>query len=144
MRIFTLVIFALSAVCAFGADPKAEKEVLAAMEAWKQATLKKDRTALNNLLHEQLNYTHSNSRNETKADVLQSVTSGTPSNIESIEFLSTSVQVFGSTALVKGDVDIGVSANGSRSIANLNILHVWVKGNRGWQMVARQAVRRAQ
>ncbi len=55
---------------------KDDKDVLAAMDAWKQATMKKDRAALERLLHEDLTYTHSNAHNESKADVLQSVIGG--------------------------------------------------------------------
>ncbi len=119
---------------------KDHKDVLAAMDAWKQATMKKDRGALERLLHENLTYTHSNAHNESKADVLQSVIGG-KTTVEAIDFADTTVRVFGNTALVKGKVDIRNNADGKSTTANLNILHVWVKGSKGWQMVARQATR---
>jgi ketosteroid isomerase-like protein len=121
---------------------KSEKEVLAAMDAWKQATMKKDRAALDKLLHEDLTYSHSSGHNESKADVIQSVTSG-KSAVEAIDFSDTTVRVYGNTALVKGKVDIRNNAGGKSTTANLNILHVWLKGSKGWQLVARQATRLA-
>ena len=119
---------------------KAEKEVLATMDAWKQATMKKDRAALEKILHNDLTYSHSNTNNETKADVIKSVTTG-KTTVEAIDFSDTTVRIYGNTALVKGKVDIRNNADGKSTTANLNILHVLVKGPSGWQLVARQATR---
>lgn len=119
---------------------KTEKEVLAAMDSWKQATMKKDRAALEKLLHEDLTYSHSNGHNESKADVIKSVTTG-KATVEAIDFSDTTVRIYGSTALVKGKVDIRNNTDGKSTVANLNILHVWLKGPKGWQLVARQATR---
>jgi ketosteroid isomerase-like protein len=121
---------------------KTEKEVLAAMDAWKQATMKKDRAALEKLLHEDLTYSHSNAHNESKADVIKSVTTG-KATVEAIDFSDTTVRVYGNTALVKGKVDIRNNTDGKSTVANLNILHVWLKSSKGWQLVARQATRLA-
>jgi ketosteroid isomerase-like protein len=123
-------------------DPKAEKEVMSAMNAWKQATMKKDGSALEKLLHPDLTYSHSSGHNQTKAEVVTSVTTG-KSSTEAIEFSETTVRVYGNTALVRGKVDIKNSTGGKSTTANLNILHVWLKGPQGWQMVARQATRLA-
>jgi len=121
-------------------DSKGEKEVLAAMEAWKRATMKKDGAALEKLLHPDLSYSHSSTKNETKAEVLKVVTTG-PATVEAINYSDTTVRVYGNTALVKGKVDITNNAAGKSTTAKLDILHVWVKGSHGWQMVARQATR---
>lgn len=137
-RIWILLFAAAFAAAATGS--KSEKEVLAAMDAWKQATMKKDRTALEKLLHEDLTYSHSSGKTETKADVVQSVTTG-QATVEAIDFADTSVRVYGNTALVKGTVDIRNNTEGKSSTAHLSILHVWVKGPKGWQMVARHATR---
>jgi ketosteroid isomerase-like protein len=121
-------------------DSKAEKEVLAAMDAWKQATMKKDGAALDKLLHPDLTYSHSSAMNQTKAEVISSVTTG-KATVEGITFSDTTVRVYGKTALVKGKVDIVNNTDGKSTPAHLNILHVWIKGPQGWQMVARQATR---
>ena len=124
------------------ADSKAERDVLAAMDAWKQATMKKDQAALDKLLHPDLTYSHSSGKNETKAEVLKAVTTG-KAKVEAVEFTDTTVRIYGNTALVKGKVDITNNTDGKSATAHLNILHVWVKGPHGWQMVARQATRLA-
>lgn len=136
------MLLSAAVISAAVTDSKADKEVLAAMDAWKEATLKKDSGALEKLLHDDLTYSHSSGKTETKADVIKSVTTG-KATVEAIDFSGATVRVYGNTALVKGKVDIRNSTDGKSTTANLNILHVWLKGPHGWQMVARQATRLA-
>ena len=140
MKKWICILLFTTFLSAASTEPKAEKEVLAAMDAWKQATIKKDGAALDKLLHPDLTYSHSSAMNQTKDEVIKSVTTGKAS-VESITFSDTTVRVYGKTALVKGKVDIVNNTDGKSSPAHLNILHVWVKGPQGWQMVARQATR---
>lgn len=140
MKKWMWLLLSASVLSAAGSESKGEKEVLAAMDAWKQATIKKDKAALEKLLHDDLSYTHSSGKNETKADVIKSVTAG-PSTVEAITFTANTVRVYGNTALVKGKVDITNNTAGKRATSNLDILHVWMKGAQGWQMVGRQAIR---
>jgi ketosteroid isomerase-like protein len=117
------------------ADPKTD--VLAAMESWKQAVLKKDAAALDKLLHPDLTYSHSDGRTQTKADIL-----GAMANTESIQFGDLSVRVYGNTALVKGPMEIvSKAADGSTTKLSLSVLQVWLKGPQGWQLVARHSTR---
>ena|SRR6476620_1441188 len=118
-------------------DPKSDKEILAAMDAYKEAMTHKDGAALEKLLSSDLMYTHSGGQFETKADVIKSISSG-KTIVEKIDFSGTTVRIYGKTALVKGKVDLYHS---STNIVHMNVLHVWVKGPQGWQMVARQATR---
>jgi ketosteroid isomerase-like protein len=108
------------------------------MNAWKQATLGHDGAALDSLLHQDLTYSHSNGRTQTKADVISSVTGG-KSSVTGIDFGELAVRVYGTTALVKGIVDVHSSKGGVAATAHLDILHVWIKNAGGWQLVARQA-----
>jgi Domain of unknown function (DUF4440) len=118
-------------------DPKSDKEILAAMDAYKEAMTHKDGAALEKLLSSELMYTHSGGQFETKADVIKSISSG-KTIVEKIDFSDTTVRIYGKTALVKSKVDLYHS---STNIVHMNVLHVWVKGPQGWQMVARQATR---
>jgi ketosteroid isomerase-like protein len=140
MKKWIILLLSTVVLSAAGPDPKDEKEVLAAMDAWKAATMKKDGAALGKLLHPDLTYSHSSGQNQTKDEVIKSVTAG-KATVEAINFSDTTVRVYGKTALVKGKVDITNAADGKSTTAHLNILHVWIKGPQGWQMVARQATR---
>jgi ketosteroid isomerase-like protein len=121
-------------------NAKDEKEVLAAMQEWRQAMLSRDRAALELIYAPGLSYTHSNGRQENKAEAIEAVMNG-KERIASIEMTNTSVTVYGKTALVKCKVDLGLNNEGKSSIISLDVLHVWIKFSSRWQMVARQATR---
>ena len=130
-----LLVFAAAAASLSAADPKTE--VLASIETWKQAILKKDAKALEPLLHPDLLYSHSDGRTETKADILKSMP-----NTQSIKFAEQNVRVYGDTVLVKGNAEfVNNAATGGTTTLNLSLLQVWIKTPKGWQLVARQSTR---
>ena len=134
-----VLLFSAAMLSAASPDAKTEKEVLAALDAYKQAMMKKDAAALDKILSEELAYTRSSNLHQDKAAVLASLKQNTV--VEAIDFKDQKVHVFGNTALVKGDVDFRNNAGGVVTVSKLNVLHVFVKGPHGWQMVARQATR---
>ena len=130
-----LLVFAAAAASLSAADPKTE--VLASIETWKQAILKKDAKALEPLLHPDLLYSHSDGRTETKADILKSMP-----NTQSIKFAEPNVRVYGDTVLVKGNAEfVNNAATGGTTTLNLSLLQVWIKTSKGWQLVGRQSTR---
>lgn len=135
------ILFLVSAamLSAAAPDAKTEKEIMAAMNAYKQALLKRDAAALSKVLGDDLVYTHSSNLHQDKAAVLESLKGNTFP--EAIDFKELKVHVYGNTAVVVGDIDFHNNAGGTVSVARLNILHVLVKGPQGWQIVARQATR---
>src|SRR5438034_8719651 len=140
MKKWILIVLSATVLSAASVDSKAEKDVMAAMDAWKAATMKKDGAALEKLLHPDLTYSHSSGQNQTKADVVKSVTTG-KATTTGIDFSEPTVRVYGNTALVRCKVDMTNSTDGKSTTSHLNILHVWLKGSHGWQMVARQATK---
>ena len=136
MKKWILLLTSATFLFAATPDPKTEKEVLAALDAYKQAMMKKDIAALNRVLSDDLTYTHSSNLHEDKAAVIESAKGKTI--VEGIDFKDLKVRVYGNTAIVKGDVDFRNNANGTVTVSKLNVLHVLVKGPQGWQLVARQ------
>ena len=69
------ILFLVSATILSAANPdaKTEKEIMAAMEAYKQALLKRDAAALSKVLGDDLIYTHSSNLHQDKAAVLESI-----------------------------------------------------------------------
>ena len=62
---------------------------------------------------------------------------------EAIELADTTVRLQGKVAIVNGNADFHQrNKDKPTTIAKLLILTVWVKGPPGWQLIARQAVRR--
>jgi ketosteroid isomerase-like protein len=139
MTKWTLLLLSATVLCAAVPDAKTEKEIMAAMDAYKQGLLKKDAAALSKVLSDDLVYTHSSNLHENKAAVLESLKKNTVT--EAIDFKDLKIHVYGNTAVVVGDVDFTSRANGVTSTSKLNVLHVLVKGPQGWQLVARQATR---
>ena len=132
-----LVLLAPRAFAAGGGD----QAVLAAVDAWKQAMLKKDGAALEKIFHPDLSYAHSSALVETKAQAIAHVVNGL--GWEAIELADTTVRLQGNVAIVNGKVDMHQRNKGKpTTISKLVQLSVWVKGPHGWQMIARQAVRR--
>jgi ketosteroid isomerase-like protein len=124
---------------AFGADAgsKAEKEVVAAMDAWKTAMLKGDAAALDKLLSKDLTYVHSSAKNESKAECIENATK--PGSVaKAIELHNPTYRVYGNTALVKATGDF---TNATGTVTHLDFLMVWMKNPQGWQLAARQATK---
>jgi hypothetical protein len=133
MRALACIILWALPLASASNDPKAEKEILAVMETYKEAMIHNDTATLDKLLSDDLAFTHSHGEFQDKAAVLKSETG--PQHIMKMEFTNTSVKIYGKTALVKGHVDLWHPD----SVVHMDVLHVWIDGAKGWQLVARQA-----
>ena len=132
--------FVMVAPSARAASP-GDKAVLAALDTWKEAMLKKERAALEKIFHPELSYGHSNAMVETKEQAILHVVNSR--GWEDIQFADTTVRLQGNVAIVNGKTDMHQRGKDKVTISKLTVLTVWVKGAKGWQMIARQAVRRA-
>ena len=113
---------------------------MAAMDVYKNAMIHKDAAALEKLLAPDLAYVHSGGQFEDKAAVIKGLETG-KTIIERMDFSETTLRFHGDTALVRGRVDLWHSKT---NIVHMNVLHVFVKGPQGWQMVSRQATKLAE
>ncbi len=126
----------LLALPAFSAG-SAEKEVLAAIDAWKQAALKGDASALGKIYHDGLAYTHSNGMTQTKAVAIESETAAN-GVYKGIAMRDVEVHVYGDTAIVEYKLDLTHFAGDT---AHLHEIMVWLKSPQGWQLLARHATK---
>ena len=115
----------------------AEKDVLAAVDAWKQAALKGDAATLDKLYHNDLAYTHSNAMTQTKAVAIASETAAN-GVYKGIVMREVTVHVYGDTAILEYKLDLTHFAGDT---AHLHEIMVWLKSAQGWQMLARHATR---
>jgi ketosteroid isomerase-like protein len=132
----TALVLLLLAMPAFAAG-NAEKDVLAAVEAWKQAALKGDAAALGELYHDDLAYTHSNAMTQTKAVAIASETKAT-GIYNGIEMRDIDLHVYGDTAILEYKLNLTHFAGDT---AHLHEIMVWLKSPRGWQLLARHATK---
>jgi len=137
VKIASLAFVSALTLAAASVDPKAEKDVLSAMEAYKQAMIRNDASVLEKLLGDDLSYVHSGGQVETKADVMKNVTTG-KNVITKMTFSDTSTRLYGNTALVRCRVDLWHS---DTNIVHMDVLHAWIRQPQGWKLVARQATR---
>jgi ketosteroid isomerase-like protein len=141
VSLLTAFAFVLISHPAVAANPS-EKAVLAAVETWKGAMLKQDRAALEKILHSDLSYGYPSAIVHTKSEMIQHVMEG--AGWEAIDLADTTVGFQGNVAIVRGKVDMHQrNKDKPTTTSKLLVLTVWVKGPQGWQLVARQAVRRA-
>jgi ketosteroid isomerase-like protein len=141
--ISSVILFIVSAVIVRPAlaAGTGEKAVLSALDDLKEAMLKRDRAALEKVLHPELTYGHSSATLETKAQAIAHIVDGL--GWEAIELADTAVRLQGNVAIVNGKADLHQrNKDKPTTVAKLLVLTVWVKGPQGWQLIARQAVRR--
>jgi ketosteroid isomerase-like protein len=94
------------------------------------------------LLAEELSYTHSSGKTDTKAELLASVSSG-KLKYESIEPSDTKVRVYGSTAVITGQANLKINNNGQPLSFAMKFTGVYAKRDGRWQLVAYQSTRLA-
>jgi ketosteroid isomerase-like protein len=120
----------------FGAE-SAEKDVLSAVDAWKQAALKGDAAALGKLYHNDLAYTHSNAMTQTKDVAIASETA--PTGIyKGVVMREVTTHVYGDTAILEYKLDLTHFAGDT---AHLHEVMVWRKSSQGWQLLVRHATK---
>lgn len=119
----------------------AEKDVLAALETWKQAVLKKDRALFDKVYHPDLTYAHSTGVVENKAQAIEHI-AGSPTPYIAVELNKTKVRMLGNNASVRGQLIFRQERpDKSINVLDLTYLTVWTKTKTGWQMIDRQTSR---
>ena len=105
-----------------------------------QAMAAKDITTLEGLLADDLVYTHSSARLDTKQSLIVGMTSGS-TVYTSVEPSDVKAQDFGDTVVLTGVCQIKVTANGTPNAFGVRFTDVYAKRNGRWQMVTWQSTR---
>jgi hypothetical protein len=105
-----------------------------------KALVAKDTVVLKQLLHKELTYGHSNGWVETREDVVRDLASG-KLVYHAINPGKITWRTDGNWASARTDVQVAVSLDGTRLDMKLHVLQVWLKTNRGWQLIARQSTK---
>jgi ketosteroid isomerase-like protein len=103
-----------------------------------RAMCEADAEALDTLLADSLVYTHSYGGADSKAAYLAGIR-GKKWVYRKIERPIEDIQVHGDSAVVTGQVKIELMSEGKPKTLNSRFTNVWVKGAKGWQMVAWQS-----
>lgn len=97
-----------------------------------------DAKALDELLADSLVYTHSYGGADSKASYLDGIRSK-KWQYRKIERPKENIQLHGDCAVVTGQVRIELMSEGKPKTLNSAYTNVWIRGTKGWQMVAWQS-----
>ncbi len=131
------ILLALAFASFLAADVASDqKAVLANVEKLAAAIEKGDTATIAPLMAEDLMYSHSNAKLESKAEALKAMATAKNKLYYSP---APTITIHGNTATVRGYVTTKNAADGNT--LKLNILQVWSKVDGKWLLVARQATR---
>lgn len=116
------------------------EQVKALDREWAEATMHADVKALNRLLSKDLTYTHTDGQMQTKREFIDSVRKG-EIHYDSIEFEASTARVYGNASVTVSRLRIRLTIGDRTVKLHPCFLHVWVKKNGRWQMVAHQATK---
>jgi ketosteroid isomerase-like protein len=141
MKKLILTVITAGALLA-AVNPPAEKEVLAALDTWRNAVMKRDRAAYDKILHPDLTYAHSNGLVETKEQQFKHMMESSVT-YEAVPISDTKVHVHGANiALTPTKMEFHQrSKDGKLTIVQMQVLMVWMKTPQGWQLIGRQSTR---
>jgi ketosteroid isomerase-like protein len=106
------------------------------------ASANKDFDTLNQLIGDDLIYTHSSARMDTKQSLIGAMQSGS-TVYTAMEPSEVVAQDLGDTVVVTGACAISVVSGGKPNSFKVRFIDVWAKRASGWQMVTWQSTRLA-
>jgi ketosteroid isomerase-like protein len=140
LSIVVMALTLLGAAHLVAAQSNDEAAVAQAVEAFRNATLKADRSQFEALCADQLSYGHSAGRVENKSQFIDGATSGR-STWQFITLTDQSIQIVGNSAIVRHTFTGESERDGKTNPVKLGVLTVWQKQDGNWKLLARQAVR---
>jgi len=138
-KYFFIIVFLFSVSLSSYGQTAAEKEVAAAVETLMKGFIDADKTILDNLTAEELNYGHSAGKVQNKTEFIDEVVSGKPLDYLKIDLEGQTIKVTGKTAVVRHIFNAETSSNGTPGKLRIGIMQVWQKQKGNWKLVARQA-----
>ncbi len=136
MRNFLFIFICFTPVFSF-AQSSFLKDAVAKLD---KALIAKDTNVLKQLLHKDLSYGHSNGWVETKGEVIKDLTNGKLTYIK-INTKNTTWTVTKTVATMRNSADINYELDGKPGELLLHVLQLWLKTNKGWQLLARQSTK---
>jgi uncharacterized protein DUF4440 len=115
-----------------------EKELLGLEDKRFAAMIARDFAALDQMVHNELAYTHSSGVTDTKGSWIESMKSGKV-KYKSVSCSERQVRFFGEVALMRGRAAIEVDIGGQPKSLRLLFLNAWTRTPQGWKFVAWQS-----
>jgi uncharacterized protein (TIGR02246 family) len=142
MMLKILLLGLVAAGVAMAADSKTVEAVKNADRAWAEATVKNDAAVLQNLLADDLTYTHSNGETDTKKVYIDNLSGARKYHKIDYESLDARMYANGNAAVATAVIRIETSQKGGPvNPAHLRVVHMWVHQKGRWQLAAHQSLR---
>lgn len=120
--------------------PSAEEKAVLAVEKQRfEAQVSKNYAVLEQVLANDLIYTHSHGGTDTKQSFIQSIRDG-KQTYDAIDAQEQNVRLYGSTAIVNGVCAVKITKNGETINMRLRYTDVYIRKGSQWQMVAWQSL----
>jgi ketosteroid isomerase-like protein len=113
---------------------------IAAQQKRIAATCQQDVAALNSIIADDLVYTHSNARQDTKASLIGNMQAGS-TVYQAIDTSDVVAQDLGDAVVLTGVAQIKVSSNGNPNSFGVRFVEVYAKRDGEWKMVTWQSTR---
>ncbi len=131
-----ILLIALSPIFSF-AQSSFLKEAVTKLD---KALIAKDTVILKQLLNNAVSYGHSNGWVETKAEVIKDLVTQKLTYYK-IDTKDVKWTVVNNVATLRNTSAINYELDGKPGELNLHVLQVWLKTNKGWQLLGRQSAK---
>lgn len=111
------------------------------IEDFRTAVIEANTDLLNDLLADELSYGHSDGHVEGKSDFISKIKDGTYSFL-TMDLSAQTIVEAGNTMIVRHTLDAKTNDEGKPNEAHLYVLLIWNKYERGWKLIARQAIKK--
>jgi hypothetical protein len=138
-KLFSILLFILIHFVS-SAQSESKMEVMMKMLTLKNALVAKDSVALSKVLAEDVTYGHTNAMIQTKAELIRDVVS-LVQDYKSIEPSDMKIRIYDNTAIVNMNSKVLMNYQNQPLELNMKITFTWIRKDKDWQLVARQAVR---
>ncbi|MFN8638424.1 MAG: nuclear transport factor 2 family protein [Dehalococcoidia bacterium] len=122
------------------AGTQVEQDVLAAQRARFDATIAKDRAALERLMAADLTYVHTSAKLESREENIAAVVGS--GAYKSFALAELQVRVEGDTAVITGTADITFARPDGDTLLPIRFTDVWARRDGAWREIAWQSTRR--
>lgn len=140
MKLKFIILFLSIATLSFSQDEKGRMEIMMKMLTLKNALVAKDSVALSKVLADDVTYGHTNAMIQTKAELIRDVVS-LLQDYKSIEPSEMKIRVYDNTAIVNMNAKVVMNYQSQPLKLSMKITLTWIKKDKDWQLVARQAVK---
>ncbi len=138
MKKLSLILLIFAAGLAANAQSKDETLVAAAVEKLRAAMVSGNKADLESLLSDDLTYSHSSGKTQTKAVFVDEI-STKKSDFLDIQLSEQNITITGDVAIVRHILVAHTNDGGKPANPHLGIVLVWKKTKGEWKLIARRA-----